>query len=323
MLSNIPTYLIAGPLGAGKTTLIRQLLEQRPVDEQWAVLINEFGQVGLDTALLEDQARQVQLAELPGGCLCCVNGLPFQVGLGRLLGRAKPDRLFIEASGLGHPLSLLKQLSQPPWAGVLQLQGLIMVLDVAALARSEALAEAQEQALQSAALIVMNKSATLNETIRKHLVMRFAAIPQHWTDQGQLKLTELPVAPAVPSSLSASVLLTEQLTPLPQPLWRTVADLLCYEHSMDGFFSIGWRGHPAQCYGQTALQAWLTGNPWQRAKGILHTDQGWLAFNAVKGEPLSWQPSDWRKDNRIELIDSQAFDRNRLERGLRDAQIKD
>lgn len=323
MLSNIPTYLIAGPLGAGKTSLIRQLLEQRPVGEQWAVLINEFGQVGIDTALLADQARQVQLAEIPGGCLCCVNGLPFQVGLGRLLRRAKPDRLFIEASGLGHPLSLLKQLSQPPWVGVLQLQGLIMVLDVAALARGEPLAEAQEQALHSAALIVMNKSEALNDSIRQPLVARFAAIHQHWTAQGMLKLSELPVAPAVLTELPASVLPTEQQAAVLQQLWRHVDELLCSEHSMDGFFSIGWRGHPAQCYGETALQAWLTRNPWQRAKGIVHTGQGWLAFNAVRGEPIRWQPSDWRRDNRIELIDSQAFDRNTLERGLRDAQIKD
>ena len=48
MLKNIPTHLIAGPLGAGKTSLIRNLLAQRPADERWAVLINEFGLIGLD-----------------------------------------------------------------------------------------------------------------------------------------------------------------------------------------------------------------------------------------------------------------------------------
>src|SRR5690606_38118178 len=52
MLNDIPTHLIAGPLGAGKTSLIRALLAQKPAGERWAVLINEFGQVGLDAALL-------------------------------------------------------------------------------------------------------------------------------------------------------------------------------------------------------------------------------------------------------------------------------
>ncbi|MCU0218411.1 CobW-like GTP-binding protein, partial [Mycobacterium tuberculosis] len=92
----MPTHLIAGPLGAGKTSLIRHLLAQKPAGERWAVLINEFGQIGLDAALLEQGDDGIALAEVAGGCLCCVNGAPFQVGLGRLLRKARPDRLLIE-----------------------------------------------------------------------------------------------------------------------------------------------------------------------------------------------------------------------------------
>ena len=111
MLSQIPTHLLAGPLGAGKTSLLMSLMRQKPEREHWAILINEFGQIGLDLALLtSEQTDGISLSEIPGGCLCCVNGLPFQVGLGRLLRKAKPDRLFIEASGLGHPAKLLEQL---------------------------------------------------------------------------------------------------------------------------------------------------------------------------------------------------------------------
>ena len=95
MLTHIPTHVICGPLGAGKTSLIRSLLAQKPADERWAVLINEFGQIGLDAALLTTDESGVSLAEVAGGCLCCVNGVPFQVGLSRLLRKAKPDRLLI------------------------------------------------------------------------------------------------------------------------------------------------------------------------------------------------------------------------------------
>ena len=73
MLTHIPTHLIAGPLGAGKTSLIRHLLAQKPAHERWAVLINEFGQIGLDAALLEQGDDAVAMAEVAGGCLCCVN----------------------------------------------------------------------------------------------------------------------------------------------------------------------------------------------------------------------------------------------------------
>ena len=134
MLQQIPTHLIAGPLGAGKTTLIRELLAQKPQDERWAVLINEFGQIGLDAALLTTDADGVALGEVAGGCLCCVNGAPFQVGLGRLLRQARPDRLLIEPSGLGHPVELLHQLQQEPWRAVLAVQPSLVVLDAAALA---------------------------------------------------------------------------------------------------------------------------------------------------------------------------------------------
>ena len=96
MLSNIPTHLIAGPLGAGKTSLIRHLLAHKPAHERWAVLINEFGQIGLDQALLTNAGEGISLSEVPGGCLCCVNGAPFQIGLARLLRKAQPDRLLIE-----------------------------------------------------------------------------------------------------------------------------------------------------------------------------------------------------------------------------------
>lgn len=114
MLQNIPTHVIAGPLGAGKTSLIKHLFTQRPANERWAVLINEFGQIGLDAALLTLDDDGIAIGEVAGGCLCCVNGAPFQIGLGRLLRKAKPDRLFIEPSGLGHPAQLLAQLRQAP-----------------------------------------------------------------------------------------------------------------------------------------------------------------------------------------------------------------
>lgn len=138
MLQNIPTHVIAGPLGAGKTTLIRHLLAQRPANERWAVLINEFGLVGLDAALLSRDEDGIAIGEVAGGCLCCVNGMPFQVGLGRLLRKSRPDRLFIEPSGLGHPLQLLAQLQQAPWVGVLTIQPLLMVVDARAMASKRA-----------------------------------------------------------------------------------------------------------------------------------------------------------------------------------------
>ena len=186
MLSQIPTHLIAGPLGAGKTTLIRHLLAQKPAGERWAVLINEFGQIGLDAALLEQGDDGVALAEVAGGCLCCVNGAPFQVGLGRLLRKARPDRLLIEPSGLGHPAQLLAQLCQPPWLGVLAVQPVLMVLDAAALAAGQALPEVQRQALDEAGLLLLNKSEGLDAETRVRIATDLPSVPLHWTVRTRL-----------------------------------------------------------------------------------------------------------------------------------------
>ncbi|MFH7445133.1 GTP-binding protein, partial [Pseudomonas syringae pv. tagetis] len=70
MLQNIPTHVIGGALGAGKTSLIKRLQAQKPAHERWAVLINEFGQNGLDAALLATDADGIALGEVAGGCLC-------------------------------------------------------------------------------------------------------------------------------------------------------------------------------------------------------------------------------------------------------------
>jgi G3E family GTPase len=97
ILSAIPTNIITGFLGAGKTTLIQQLLANKPSHERWAVLVNEFGQIGIDQALM-GQTQEVFIKEVAGGCICCANFLPMQVALSQLLAKAKPQRLIDRAN---------------------------------------------------------------------------------------------------------------------------------------------------------------------------------------------------------------------------------
>jgi len=316
MLSHIPTHLICGSLGAGKTSLIRALLAQRPANERWAVLINEFGQIGLDAALLSTDDAGVRLAEIAGGCLCCVNGVPFQVGLGRLLRKAKPDRLFIEPSGLGHPAELLDQLAGPPWEEVLAVQPCVAVIDGPALLRGEPLPRSQQQSLSRCGLLVINKSESLDQTERHALQALLPPIPVCWAQQGHLPISELPgieqhagsaeTAPALPSSMAAL-----------GSVWLDPRQPICQSQGNAEGWSIGWRWHPSQRFDLQRVKEWLESLDWRRAKLVMQGSEGWQSLNALEGQSLAYRPSEWRKDSRLELIFAEPQD----EKHLNDAMV--
>ncbi len=312
MLKNIPTHLIAGPLGAGKTSLIRHLLAQRPAHERWAVLINEFGQIGLDAALLAGSDDGIALGEVAGGCLCCVNGAPFQIGLARLLRKAKPNRLLIEPSGLGHPAEILRQLQEPPWAGVLAVQPSVLVLDATALAAGQALPETQQAALAEAGLLVLNKAENLDAATRARLLAELPRRPACWTTQGALALAQLPGLQAQAERAGDELALPSSGVPSLSSVWLDPRQPICQSQGQAQGWSIGWRWHPSQRFELMRVQRWLATWPWRRAKLVLQTNAGWLSGNALNAEPIHWQNSEWRKDSRLELIFAEPQDELRL-----------
>ena len=135
IFQNIPCTLVTGFLGAGKTTLINHLLTTKPTEQRWALLINEFGRIGIDGTLLKGadwwQTAQETIAvrEVSGGCICCTSQLPLQIAISRLLSEHKPQRLLIEPTGLAHPRELVQQLSEPHWQTALQMQAVLTVLN--------------------------------------------------------------------------------------------------------------------------------------------------------------------------------------------------
>ncbi|GFM80672.1 cobalamin biosynthesis protein CobW [Pseudomonas cichorii] len=304
MLQNIPTHVIGGPLGAGKTSLIRHLLSQKPANERWAVLINEFGQIGLDAALLAVDADGIALGEVAGGCLCCVNGVPFQIGLGRLLRKARPDRLFIEPSGLGHPAQLMAQLRQAPWLGVLSVQPGVMVLDAISMAAGQPLPVTQQDALADAGLVVMNKAQGIDDASRRRLA---EALPEHsliWVEQGQLALAQLPgflERGAVDNRAVDNLILPLSLGQLPA-VWNDPNEPICLSQKSTDGWSIGWRWHPSRQFDRAKLLQWLESLTWRRAKMVIHSPEGWFSANGLEGSQLEWQGSEWRQDSRLELI---------------------
>ncbi len=321
MLQNIPTHVIAGPLGAGKTSLIRQLMAQRPEGERWAVLINEFGQIGLDAALLTSDADGIALGEVAGGCLCCVNGAPFQIGLGRLLRKARPDRLFIEPSGLGHPAQLIKQLNEAPWRGVLAVQPCVLVLDAQALEAGKALPAAQQEALETAGLLLLNKAENLDDRTREKIASQLPAVPLVWTREALLSLSELPGLAAKALNGVDNLAVPKGLGQMPS-VWTDPALPICLSQAQEGGWSIGWRWHPGQTFDKRRMADWLASLNWQRAKLVIHSSEGWVSANALDNGELIWQASEWRKDSRIELIFVDPHNIAELQKGLAQCRIQ-
>jgi G3E family GTPase len=315
MLQNIPTHVIAGPLGAGKTSLIQYLMSQKPPGERWAILINEFGQIGLDAALLTTAADGIALGEVAGGCLCCVNGAPFQVGLGRLLRKAQPDRVFIEPSGLGHPVQLMKQLMAPPWVGVLSVQSSVIVLDAMALAAGQPLAPSQREAADSAGLLVLNKSSGLSAERRGAVLQLLPKRPVVWVDQGALTIGLLPGVGCQANTGVDNFSAPKTLAQIPA-VWSDPNVPICMSHAQEEGWSIGWRWHPAQRFDTAKIQDWLKGLGWRRAKLVIHSESGWVSGNALEGAEWVWSGSEWRRDSRLELIFPKPQDEATMQAGL-------
>lgn len=131
----IPVNIISGPLGVGKTTTVNHLLKQRPADEKWAILVNEYGLVGIDAALMRADGDStttdgVEVKEVAGGCICCSAGFMFKVSLLLLLQR-KPDRLLIEPTGLAALSGILSTLEEKGIREAVDVRSIVCLLDAA------------------------------------------------------------------------------------------------------------------------------------------------------------------------------------------------
>ncbi|MCA3455571.1 MAG: cobalamin biosynthesis protein CobW [Rhodobacter sp.] len=137
-LVKIPVTVITGFLGAGKTTLVRHLL-QNPQGKRLAVIVNEFGDVGVDGEILRSCALPdcpaENIIELANGCICCTVADDFIPTIGALMALVpRPDHILIETSGLALPKPLLKAFDWPDIRSRITVDGVIAVADAEAVA---------------------------------------------------------------------------------------------------------------------------------------------------------------------------------------------
>ncbi len=148
--------LIAGFLGAGKTTLIRNLL-QSPSGPggRLAVLVNEVGKIGLDGALLS--GRNVNLVEMTSGCICCSIKTDFVLAVQEIHRRFAPDTLIVEPTGVAQPGEILDILSQSPLKEFCRVRHIVTIIDAHFFKVREMLGPFYDRQILGADIILLNK----------------------------------------------------------------------------------------------------------------------------------------------------------------------
>lgn len=151
--TRVPCTIVTGFLGAGKTTILRHVLENAR-GKRIAVIVNEFGDVGIDGEILRgcgiETCSEEDIVELANGCLCCTVADDFAPALDRILSR-KVDHILIETSGLALPKPLVQAFNWPAIKGRVTVDGVVAVVDGLALAEGRVAHDMDALAAQRAA----------------------------------------------------------------------------------------------------------------------------------------------------------------------------
>ena len=197
-VQRVPCTVITGFLGAGKTTLIRNLLEETK-GKRLAIIVNEFGDVGIDGDILKscgvESCSEEDIVELANGCICCTVADDFVPALDKILAREpKVDHILIETSGLALPKPLVQAFQWPGVKNRVTVDGVVAVVDGVALAAGEVtgdrdalerqraaddsidhddpVEEVFEDQVACADLIILSKSDLLDEQEKKTAAAR-------------------------------------------------------------------------------------------------------------------------------------------------------
>ena len=155
-ISPIPALIISGYLGSGKTTLVSHLLADAQAQGlRLAIISNEFGDTGIDRALL-DQGNE-GFVELDGGCVCCRLSDALGETLEAIITQVRPDRLVLETSGVALPGEVLIQFWRPPVDAMIAEEVVVVLVDADHMANTHELEETFIEQLEAADLVLLNK----------------------------------------------------------------------------------------------------------------------------------------------------------------------
>jgi G3E family GTPase len=318
----VPTNIITGFLGVGKTSLIKQLLSNKPSGERWAILVNEFGEVGIDGAMLSGDANsKVFVKEVPGGCMCCTSGLPMQIALNVLLSKARPHRLLIEPTGLGHPTEVLATLTAEHYREVLDIRTTLTLVDARKVTDSRYREHStfQEQ-LQIADVVCASKVDLYRPDDVNHLkdyLKQLGVEHKKLLTSGSQTisvdlldgLSTFSVPEPDHHHDSSGIALIDADERMQQHGWTSVSN------QGEGFVSYGWVFSSKYIFDYKKVVSMLSYLDVERLKAVMITEQGVFVFNFSDGV-LSQHEIDETNDSRLEFIASDNDLANELAKRL-------
>ena len=158
MSPRTPITLVTGPLGSGKTTLLRHILATRPA--KIAIVMNEFGEIAIDTKVIK--GKNVRIAELGGGCVCCSLLGEFEAAVNEIITRVAPEIIVVETTGLAEPEALVFNIQEA--LPQCRLDGVVSVIDADMLVRFPELGHTTRLQIEGADILLLNKIDLIEQT---------------------------------------------------------------------------------------------------------------------------------------------------------------
>jgi G3E family GTPase len=299
-------FLIAGFLGSGKTTLLKRILSWQTDLTGTVVLVNEYGKVGIDGALLKDAGSDV--IELTSGCICCTIRSELEDTLKRIRQRFHPQRILLEATGVAQPNAVVEIVENESLKGWMEIEKVVTVLDIRYWLHRENFGQFFMKQVEEANLILLNK---------------IDSVSKKQVDQSLSQLQQaVPGCPAIPTAYCKID---------PETLWRTPHHDV-KEHGigiLDFYQPEAEHAHPRQHdlategvaepdennhyisfdfstnqpMAEAALNRFLEALPWQvfRIKGPVRFPDRTALLNFAAGQ-WSWDSWDRTSETRLVVI---------------------
>lgn len=304
----IPVHVVSGHLGVGKTTAVRHLLERRAESERIAVIVNEYGDIGIDGALLSDCLTCV-LKEVPGGCVCCTALADLEVSVEEILDLVAPTRLVIEPTGLAKASEIVDIFRKARFESRFELRPVLTLLDPQLDYRAAYASDPsfRDQVDSGDILVIHRTDLASEDEIRA--AEEFARA---------LEPPKLDVVRAAKGALPDRVF---ERT-LPDDRAVRAFSRSAHGHATAEHVGKGFAHGPERLFDVDRLEAFLRalekssgrqvapgagGAPpllacdVARAKGIFRTTTGWRVYE-IAGGRLSSAPTEYRRDNRFDAI---------------------